>query len=56
MDNFNLNFLVSIIFGLGLSTLFRKVCNGNECLVIRVDKVENKIFRINGKCFKFELI
>ena len=51
------NVIISIILGLGLSTLFRKACNSRNCLVFRAppfDKVDGKTFRHNDKCYKFK--
>ena len=48
--------IISIIWGLGLSALFRKVCKGRNCIVIKREKkkkIENKIFKVNNKCIKF---
>ena len=48
---------MSILLGLGLATLFRKVCNGRNCLIIKgsaIDKIQNKTFKYNNKCYKFE--
>ena len=48
---------ISILLGLGLSTLFRKVCDKRECLVFKAAPLENikeKIFKFNNKCYKFE--
>ena len=48
--------LISIILGLGIASLFRKVCNDRNCLVFKgpeIDIVDNKIFKQNGKCYKF---
>ena len=50
------NVIISIILGLGLSTLFRKACNSRNCLVFRAppfDKVDGKTFKHNDKCYKF---
>jgi hypothetical protein len=47
---------VSIILGLGLATLFRKVCKGTSCLVIKGPKpsdVEKHYYKIEEKCFKY---
>ena len=49
--------LMSILLGLGLATLFRKACNGRDCLVFHaapIDKIKNQIFKYNDKCYKFE--
>ena len=48
--------LISIILGLGIASLFRKVCNDRNWLVFKgpeIDIVDNKIFKQNGKCYKF---
>ena len=49
--------LISILLGLGLATLFRKVCNDRNCLVFKapgIDKIENQIFEFDDKCYKFK--
>lgn len=48
--------LISILLGLGLATLFRKVCKGRNCLVFqapKIDKIENQVFEFDDKCYKF---
>ena len=48
--------LISIIWGLGLSVLFRRVCKGRNCIVIKgshFDKIQDKTFKYNDKCYKF---
>jgi hypothetical protein len=48
--------IMSILLGLGLSTLFRKVCKKRSCLVFKaapLNKIKNQIFRFNKKCYKF---
>ena len=49
--------VISIILGLGLATLFRKVCKDRDCIVFKapdVKKIKNQIFKFQGKCYKFE--
>ena len=49
--------IISIILGLGLATLFRKVCNDRSCLVFTgppPTKVENNKYAYDGKCYKFK--
>ena len=51
--------IISIILGLGLSALFRKVCNERDCIVIkgpRVEEVENNIYNFDGKCYKYKAL
>lgn len=49
--------IISIILGLGLSSIFRKVCSNNNCIVIKgpdPDKIVGQIFRYDNKCFKYK--
>ena len=48
--------ILSIIWGLGLSAPFRKVCKGRTCIVMRGPKPEemhNKIYKFDNKCYKY---
>ena len=48
--------VLSIIWGLGLATLFRKVCVGRSCIVIKapnLKKIENNVYGFDVKCYKF---
>ena len=49
--------IISIIWGLGLATLFRKVCKGRNCIVLRApdpNEIKGKIYRFDDKCYKFD--
>jgi hypothetical protein len=47
--------IMSIILGLGLSTLFRMSCNSRNCIVYSApDFSEKKIIKYNDKCYKPE--
>ena len=49
--------VISIILGLGLATLFRRVCKERDCLVFHapeVNKIKNQVFKFKNKCYKFE--
>lgn len=49
--------IISIILGLGLSALFRKVCSDRSCIIIQgppVKEIENKIFSLDSKCYKYK--
>ena len=51
------NIIISIILGLGLSTLFRKACNSRNCLVFRAppfDKIVGKTFKHDDKCYSYK--
>ena len=48
--------IISIILGLGLAALFKKVCSGNSCIVIQGPKrseVEKYYYKFNDECFKY---
>ena len=48
--------LISVIWGLGLAAIFRRVCEGRSCIVIKGPKpkdIDNKIYRFNKKCYKY---
>lgn len=48
--------VISIILGLGLATLFRKVCNDRNCIVFKapnIKKIQNQIFKFQDKCYTF---
>ena len=49
--------VVSILLGLGLATLFRKVCNERNCMVFKapqLKEIKNKVFKFDSKCYKYE--
>ena len=48
--------VVSVIWGLGLAALFRRVCVGRNCIVIKgpnPKKIQNKIYKYNNSCYKY---
>ena len=48
--------ILSIILGLGLAAVFRKVCAGNNCVVIQGPKksdIEKYYYKMNSDCFKY---
>ena len=54
--NFGRN-LISLIIGVGIASLFRKSCEGSNCMVFKgpeFDKVNKKIYKFNNKCYKFK--
>ena len=49
--------IISVLLGLGLSTLFRKVCNERNCIVFKgpqLNKVKGQIFKFNERCYQFD--
>ena len=52
----NSKVIISVILGLGIATLFRKACEGRNCIIIKGparDVVENNTYRYKGKCYKY---
>ena len=50
-------YVISIILGIGLATLFRKACNSKNCLVFKapsMEKINNQVFKYNDKCYTFK--
>ena len=47
---------VSVILGFGLAALFRRVCKGNNCILIKPPPMEEVIkntYTIDGECFRY---
>jgi hypothetical protein len=48
--------LISILLGLGLATLFRKVCKDKNCIVFNgpvLSDVDGKIYKVDNKCYQY---
>lgn len=48
--------ILSILLGFGLATVFRKVCKGNSCLVIKgpnPSDVQKYYYKIDEECYKY---
>ena len=51
--------VIPILLGLGLATLFRKVCKDRSCLIFHAEpfsKIKSQVFKFNDKCYEFEEI
>jgi hypothetical protein len=47
---------ISILLGLGLATLFRKVCTDKNCITFNgpvISDVDGKIYQYGEKCYKY---
>ena len=56
MNNPSGRILVSILLGLGLASVFRKVCSGQNCVIIKAppSKDVNKYYyKIDDECYKY---
>jgi len=52
-------YLMSLILGFGLATLFRTVCQGKNCIALKapqVDDIKGKIYRHGNKCFQYAVV
>lgn len=50
-------YILSFIIGIGLATLFRRVCNKKNCLTFKAPKpeeLENKQYEFDDKCYSYE--
>lgn len=47
---------ISILLGIGLATMFRKVCTDKNCIVFNgpvIGDIEDKTFKHGDKCYKY---
>lgn len=50
--------MVSILLGLGLATMFHKVCVGRSCVIVKgpnVDYVTKHMWRHGDDCFRYKV-
>jgi hypothetical protein len=48
--------LISIILGFGLATMFKKVCRGKNCFVVKgpnPSEVAQNYYKIADRCYKY---
>tara|TARA_B100000902_G_C27297105_1_gene910636 strand:- start:169 stop:411 length:243 start_codon:yes stop_codon:yes gene_type:complete len=49
-------YIISILLGIGLSTLFRNACYERKCIVFKAvdpNKIKKGIFKIDNNCYKY---
>ena len=49
--------LISIILGFGLACIFRPLCKGPDCLIIRgppVNEIRGAVYQFGAKCVEFD--
>jgi len=49
-------YMMSILLGFGLASLFRTVCKGKNCLVFNaphLNQIQDKIYKNNNKCYSY---
>ena len=50
-------YLISIILGIGLASIFRKVCKDRNCMVFKgpkIDEIKGQTYIYNDKCYSFK--
>lgn len=48
---------ISIMLGLGLASLFKKVCKDKNCIIFDgpvISQIDDKIFKHGDKCYTYE--
>lgn len=48
-------FMMSILLGIGLATIFRQTCIGNNCITFNappVEEIDDQIYKFDKKCYK----
>ena len=50
-------YILSIILGLGLASLFRSVCKGKNCMIFKappIEELKDQVYKYNNKCYEFK--
>jgi len=50
--------IISILLGLGLASLFRKVCTDKNCIIFNgpvIGDIEGKTYKYGDKCYKYSV-
>lgn len=51
LNDDNFMFYISILWGIGLTMMFKKKCHNNNCVIIKMAKNSNLKMKRNNKCF-----
>lgn len=57
MKTKSFNYVFSFLLGLGLLALFRPVCKGDNCLVVRAppaNEIKTTTYQIGNRCYQFD--
>jgi hypothetical protein len=52
----NNSIIISVILGLGLAALFRRVCDGKKCIIVEgppLRETEKYYYQIHENCYKY---
>jgi hypothetical protein len=50
-------YLLSVILGLGLASLFRRICKDKNCYIFKapaLEDVNDKIYKFDDKCYQYK--
>ena len=50
--------VISVLLGLGLATLFNKVCKDKNCIVFNgpvLSEIDGKIYKYGEKCYSYKM-
>lgn len=48
--------VISVLLGLGLAAMFRRVCRGDGCVVVKapdLKEVQDSVYRYGDACYKY---
>jgi len=51
-------FFISVLLGIGLATLFRKACEGKNCIKFNgpvISEIDGKTYKYGEYCYKYSL-
>jgi len=51
--------IISVILGLGLASLFHKVCKDKDCIIFKgpiISEIDGKIFQHGDDCYKYDIM
>ena len=54
-DNFG-SIIISVILGLGLAALFRRVCSGDGCIIVKAPNASDigkYYYKVDNSCYKY---
>jgi hypothetical protein len=57
IENKNVAILVSCVLGFGLAAIFRPVCKGPDCVILRgppVSNIRGAVYQFGAKCHEFK--
>jgi len=49
-------YIMSVLLGFGLASLFRAACKGRNCIVFNappLEMIQDKIYQFDNKCYKY---